>query len=128
MVNSAVRFQKDLTEAFEAVVTIISAVVEATNQKWPYIVVDKYEMFGSDFRQQGKLEILGFDPYVTHNQRSLWEEFTKGKYMIATENGHLLKYGNFSRLSRSGYHPYLGTLGPTGFQERAEADLYAGSP
>jgi hypothetical protein len=68
---------------------------------WPFVKIDKFEVYGRDALAQANAEFVAFRPRLHPETRNAFTEFTSQNYKETIQESHMIAYGNLDKLNQN---------------------------
>ncbi|CAB9501451.1 Receptor-type guanylate cyclase gcy [Seminavis robusta] len=118
--DAAIGQQQDLRDGIESYTDFISMHARGTNQTWPYIYIEGFEVYARDYLNQAHCEMTSFFPKVYPDLRDAYINWANEHVQSWIWESHMIQKGSFERLvditGNKSYHPYIAKpIGPGQF-------------
>jgi hypothetical protein len=68
---------------------------------WPFVKIDKFEVYARDALSQANAEFVIFRPRLYPETRDTFAEFTSRNYQESIQESHMIAYGNLDKLNQN---------------------------
>lgn len=113
--DAAVDQQQRMRDSLAGFAGHVSSYAHSANATWPMVRLPDFELHAGSRRLAAGAEIFTFNSFIEEKDQEEYLKFIDANYLDAVNEGHLIRYGNTSRLAPIGYTPNFTLIGPTGF-------------
>lgn len=125
--DAAIEQQSNIRDALRALANVVSGAAKTSNQSWPLVTIDLFEVYARDALVQANTEFFAIWPLVTPETKEGFVNFTTSNYKDKIHEAHMLARGNLDRLiqNTSFYKPFISKAVPgQGYFPDDDRDLY----